>query len=162
MDKNLSIGKPPLCGLAFRRPRSGRIRSQLSRIRGSKTYLYNQFPYARKISRKSKKGKPSPSPSNRKRRRLNCFLRYFPVLDRGEIIRNNQMPKGWTAVVNLLIKERYYMCIWIGGEISGNAWRFHLFMIQFYWIWDKFFSVCPFAVEPLSVAFVHPGGVPAI
>ena len=93
VDKNLPIGKSPLCGLAFRRPRSKRIRSQLSRIRGSNSF-YSQFPYARKISRKSKKGKPSPSPSNRKRRRLNCFLRYFPVLDRGEIIRNNQMPKG--------------------------------------------------------------------
>ena len=94
VDINLPIIKPPLCGLAFRRPRSKRIRSQLSRIRGSKTYLYNQFPYARKISHKSKKGKPSPSPSNRKGRRLNCFRRYFPVLDRGEIIRNNQLPKG--------------------------------------------------------------------
>ena len=63
-DKNLPIGKSPLCGLAFRRPRRGRIRSQLSRIRGSNSF-YSQFPYARKISRKSKKKKPSPNPSDR-------------------------------------------------------------------------------------------------
>ena len=64
VDINLPIGKPPLCGLAFRRPRSKRIRSQLSRIRGSNSF-YSQFPYARKISRKSKKKKPSPNPSDR-------------------------------------------------------------------------------------------------
>ena len=93
VDKNLPIIKPPLCGLAFRRPRSKRISPQLSRIRESNLF-YSQFPYERKISHRSKKEKSSPSPSNRKGRRLNCFRRYFPVLDRGEIIRNNQVPKG--------------------------------------------------------------------
>ena len=92
-DKKLPIGKPPLCGLAFRRPRSKRISAQLSRIRGSKSF-YSQFPYARKISHRYKKRKAVPQIRLIGRGWLNCFRRYFPALDRGEIIRYNRMPKG--------------------------------------------------------------------
>ncbi len=79
VDKNLPIGKPPSCGLAFRRPRSRRIRSHLSRIRGSRSF-YGQSPYARKISHGSKKEKPSPNPSNRKGDGLIVFCDIFQSL----------------------------------------------------------------------------------